>query len=101
MADVKDRYGRDTGGELRGEAGGGPAARLRWYRSTRSDEKGKPLSGMRAKASRRRRMIAKGMDHKVGSQPGGPGSVNWTPIGPSVVSSGVTESGRVMALAIG
>jgi hypothetical protein len=101
MADVKDRYGRDSGGELRGEAGGGPAPRLRWYRSTRSDEKGKPLSSMRAKASRRRRKIANGMDPIVGGQPGGPGSVNWTPIGPSVVSSGVTESGRVMALAIG
>jgi len=101
MADIKDKYGRDTGRPLTGEPGGGPAARQKWFLSTRRDAKGKPLANIRARASRRRRMVAGGKDPVVGGQPGGPGSVNWTPIGPSVISAGISESGRVMALAVG
>lgn len=37
-----------------------------------------------------------------GGQPGGAGSVNWTPIGPSVIASfGSAVSGRITSLAIG
>ena len=98
MPNARDRYGRDVKTEKRGEPEGGPAKRMKWFRSSRSDAQGKSLAGIRAKAARRRRMIAKGFDKNVPGTPGGPGSVNWTPIGPSVVSRGWTESGRVMAI---
>lgn len=102
MADTIDRYGRGSKNKpprIAGEPDGGPAARVRAFLASRADAKGKPLSGIRAAASRRRRLVAKGLDNLVPGTPGGPGSVNWTPIGPSVING--FESGRVMSIRVG
>jgi hypothetical protein len=82
------------------EADGGPAARLHWFLQSRSNPEGQMLRGIFAKAASDRRRIEQGESNVPGT-PSGPGSVNWTPIGPSVIDSGLVESGRITALAIG
>jgi len=107
MFQTKDKYdwryaGKDDTGQRRGgEPAGGAAARSAWFYRSRSDANGKILSGLWAQAARKRRMMEKGSYGKTAGTPGGPGSVNWTPIGPSVISGGVTESGRVTAIVVG
>src|SRR5580693_5914190 len=108
-----------------GDAGEDPRARAEWFLRSRSGADGRPLRGIFLEASRTRRRIerARRGERTVGDKgrspapldppdpptppgpppapPGPPGSVNWTPIGPSVISSGLVESGRVDALAVG
>ena len=96
----------DAGGDNGGEAdvGDDPAARDQWFLTSRSNPEGQTLRGVVAKASRRRHELTKRQSDPdgTGGTPGGPGSVNWTPIGPSVVSAGsLQDSGRLTSMAIG
>jgi len=93
----------------RGEPPGGPAARAAWFYGSRTDREGKVLSGLWARAVDQRRQLEVAAFDGAGTRPpdlpagtpGGPGSVNWTPIGPSVVLGGLGEAGRITALAAG
>jgi hypothetical protein len=91
-----------------------PATRADAFFASRRDEKGDILEGLFAKAvvERRRQQLEQLDRHKQngaggepGETPGPPGSVNWTPIGPSVIATGTGAnrgvSGRVNALAVG
>jgi hypothetical protein len=89
-----------------------PGARAEWWLASRRDEQGDVLHGAFAKAVARRRTLQRELHARArddggepGGTPGGPGSVNWTPIGPSVVAAGsgqnIGVSGRVTALAVG
>jgi len=94
-----------------------PNGRADWLISARVDANGKPVPGGLARASEARRHLeaerflalfdgGKGNAPPPPTQPGLPGSVNWTPLGPSVVAHGQSSgnppvSGRVNALAVG
>lgn len=75
-------------------------ARDEWFQSSRSGPERKNLRGVYLEASRQRHKLDARYAEFPG-QPGGPGSVNWTPIGPSVISSGIVESGRITSLVVG
>src|SRR5690348_963753 len=83
------------------------AERVRWFYSSRVDAEGKVPRGLIARASAQRRSMAKRIAMESALlQPGGPGSVNWTPLGPSVVAHGQASgapavNGRFTALAVG
>lgn len=81
----------------------GAEERAKWFYGTRSDSKGKVLNGIWARAAHRRRMLEKEAlgSASVAGQPGPMGSVNWTPIGPSVVISGIQDSGRITSIVVG
>lgn len=89
-----------------------PRVRAEWFLASRRDEEGRILHGILAKAIRRRRELQRELNARGGrldgepeGTPGPAGSVNWTPIGPSVVAAGSGQragvSGRVNGLAIG
>jgi hypothetical protein len=79
-----------------------PQARAEWFLSSRSGLDGSKLQGAILKASRaRHRMVDAAAAGTEPGTPGPAGSVNWTPIGPSVIASGWIESGRVTSLVIG
>jgi hypothetical protein len=115
MSENSDKNGprrRDKVSNRINQTGGvsrGPAARANSFLSSRRDSKGKALAGLWAKAITQRRAIEKRTGLRPGGPggsspagtPGGPGSVNWTPIGPSVVTGGINESGRVTAIVVG
>ena len=83
------------------------AERVRWFYSSRVDAEGKVPKGLIARASAQRRTMEKRMAREAPLiAPGGPGSVNWTPLGPSVVAHGQASgspavNGRFTALAVG
>ena len=83
------------------------AERVRWFYSSRVDAEGKVPQGLIARASAQRRSMEKRMAREAPLvAPGGPGSVNWTPLGPSVVAHGQASNnpavnGRFTALAVG
>jgi len=88
------------------EEGEGPEARVEWFLSSRTDREGKPLRRVFLEASRRRHQLEEELRKAAGTAspagtPGPAGSVNWTPLGPSAISSGLVESGRVTCLAAG
>jgi hypothetical protein len=58
------------------------------------------LRGLFLQASRQRHKLQADSGIVAGT-PGGPGTVNWTPIGPSVIKSGVIESGRITSIVVG
>jgi hypothetical protein len=89
----------DRGPEI--ERGGGPADRAAWFYKTRSDQNGKVLSGLWARAAKHRRKLEAEIAGKTAGQPGPAGSVNWTPIGPSVVLAGIQDSGRITSIVVG
>jgi hypothetical protein len=86
-----------------------PAARADAFFETRRDEKGEILEGLFAKAvvERRRQELERlsGAGDEHAGTPGPAGSVNWTPIGPSVIAAGIGPnigvSGRINSLAVG
>jgi hypothetical protein len=83
-----------------------PRARAKWFMKSRVAADGRPLRGVYLKASKRRHeLIAKARGHRAGTVPGGTpgpsGSVNWTPLGPSGISSYIVSSGRVTCMAVG
>lgn len=80
--------------------GATPQERAAWFYKTRSDKHGKVLSGLWARAAKQRRRV-EAETASVAGQPGPAGSVNWTPIGPSVVISGIQESGRITSIVVG
>jgi len=81
-----------------------PLERTRWFYSSRVDAQGRIPAGLIARASaQRRRMVRESLSLVA---PGGPGTVNWTPLGPSVIAHGQatgnpTVNGRFTALAVG
>lgn len=97
--------------EIREREGDDPAARAEAFFETRRNADGEVLSGLYAQAvvERRRQERAQRDASEPGEEPGGtpgpPGSVNWTPIGPSVIATATGQnrgvSGRVNALAVG
>src|SRR5262245_33901231 len=101
-----DRYdevaGRREGGRRREpnerEGDDDPQARFDAFHETRKDPEGRILKN-HLESSRKRHKMIEGTE--PGGTPGGPGSVNWTPIGPSVIAAGIGESGRITALAVG
>lgn len=71
--------------------------------ASRRDQEGRPLLATYGKALQAR---AKALHGQYGggqppTAPGGPGSLNWTPIGPSVVAAGSPVSGRITAIVAG
>ena len=81
-----------------------PAGRARWFYSSRVDAQGNIPRGLIARASAQRHRMAREFPLLV--EPGGPGSVNWTPLGPSAVAHGTATgnpivNGRFTALAVG
>ena len=85
--------------------------RAEWFLSTRRDAEGEVLERVFATAVAARRRAEREQrdrrwgDQRPGATPGPPGSVNWTPIGPSVLAPGSGQhlgvSGRVNAIAAG
>ncbi len=84
------------------------AARMEWFLASRSDAKGEPLRRIFYKGSRQRRRIEfqpKGVGEPP--QPPGPaGTVNWTPLGPTVIAHGQATgnppvSGRITSIVAG
>lgn len=82
-------------------------ARNDWFFSSRRDEKGKVLDRLFAKAVVQRRKAERRQrkGETPAETPGPAGSVNWTPLGPSALSTGsgqnMAVSGRVTAIAAG
>src|SRR5215472_18248753 len=80
--------------------------RIRWFYASRTGPQRTVFRGLIARASAQRLRMALQQRRFPAVAPGGPGSVNWTPLGPSVVAHGQasghpTVSGRVTALAVG
>ncbi|MFD9207092.1 hypothetical protein ACFVZM_12520 [Streptomyces sioyaensis] len=80
--------------------------RREWFYASRSDAEGKVLRDTYARAAARRKHLELRQAELPPASPGGPGSVNWTPIGPSVVALGQATnnppvSGRVTAITAG
>jgi hypothetical protein len=104
--------GRPPGSDLGDEGGeGGPGARAAWFLATRLGREEKLREAMYLHASQQRHLIER---EQRGTEklppppapPGGPGAVNWTPIGPSVLAHGQATSnppvsGRITSLAVG
>lgn len=81
---------------LADEGSGDVADRTRAFLASRSDAEGRPLFGIYAAAAAQRRKM------RAGGTPGGPGSVNWTPLGPSVIAAGSgRDSGRTTSVVAG
>jgi hypothetical protein len=79
-----------------------PSRRLAWFRQSRLDAHGQPLAGTFLEASRLRRRIERGPSGGPKPLPPVPSpGVNWTPLGPTAISSGLIECGRVSAIAVG
>ena len=89
-----------------------PGGRAEFFFASRVDRHGSIPRNLFVKASRIRRRIDRellmeaGVDRAPPAPPGGPGSVNWTPLGPSVIPHGQASthppvSGRVRSLAVG
>lgn len=98
---------QDGGGGRKGESDD-IAERLAWFYASRSDADGRVLSGVFARAAAQRRKLEReqGVGEPPPSPPGGPGSVNWTAIGPSVIAFGQATNhppvaGRVTAIVAG
>ena len=82
------------------------SARTRWFYSSRLGPKQRRPGALIARASAQRRRMALEQRLLVTLATGGPGSVNWTPLGPSVVANGEASgdpavNGRITALAVG
>jgi len=83
--------------------------RSEWFLGSRLSSDSKEISrGLFASASRHRRRLERkeNRGEPPPTPPGGPGTANWTPIGPSVVAHGQASgnppvSGRVNAIAVG
>jgi len=107
-----DGPGRGQGdGDNRGE-GDELRERVDWFLASRRDKKGELQKGFAKAVAQRRAIERKIRLQQLGHEdfgppvpPGGAGSVNWTPIGPSVVAQGsggnTGVSGRVTSLAVG
>jgi hypothetical protein len=88
-----------------------PGGRTAYFLESRVDAKGRIPRKLFFNASRVRRDLdrqlqARGAEDGRPLAPGGPGSVNWTPLGPSVIPHGQADthppvSGRVRSLAVG
>jgi hypothetical protein len=84
--------------------------RMAWYSRSRKGADGQIPTGALTKALEQRRTAERaqlaqeraGTGERPGLQPGGAGSVNWTPLGPSIVAAfGRAVTGRVMSLVVG
>jgi hypothetical protein len=103
---AKDRDVQER--EIEGESDS-PAERLKWFFGSRSDGKGKLLTNIFYKGSRQRRRIEfrlNGAGEPPPQPPGPAGSVNWTPLGPTVVAHGQATgnppvSGRITSVVAG
>lgn len=91
---------RDRGPEIERE-GATPADRADWFYRTRVDQHGKVLKGLWARAAQHRRRLEAELNGQSAGQPGPAGSVNWTPLGPSVVIAGIQDSGRITSIVVG
>ncbi|HUB98860.1 MAG TPA: hypothetical protein VMS11_03440 [Solirubrobacterales bacterium] len=88
-----------------------PGGRISYFYASRVDERGKIPRKLFVNASRARRELDRQLEaaeQQTGLReaPGGPGSVNWTPLGPSAIPHGQASgkppvSGRVRSLAVG
>jgi hypothetical protein len=81
-----------------------PRERERWFYASRGSADGKVPLRLFAKASAQRRRLERKRKEK--RLPGGPGSVNWTPLGPSVIArrqedQALVLSGRINGIAVG
>jgi hypothetical protein len=95
------------------DEGASRAEREEWFYRSRVGKSGKIRRGLYAKASAQRRKLERQARKrpKLGAAeeptpPGGPGTVNWTPIGPSVIPRGQATgnppvSGRIVTIAVG
>ncbi|MDB5354914.1 MAG: hypothetical protein JWN24_1367 [Phycisphaerales bacterium] len=99
----RDRHREQDGGES-----DDLAARMKWFFASRSGAKGKPLTRIFYEGSRQRRRIEFGPNGAGDPpQPPGPaGTVNWTPLGPTVVAHGQATanqpvSGRITSIVAG
>jgi len=90
----------DRGAEKERE-GATPADRADWFYRTRTDQSGKLLKGLWARAAQQRRRLEAESKGEVAGQPGPMGSVNWTPLGPSVILAGMQDSGRITSIVVG
>lgn len=104
--DLRRREPDSGGGEV-----SGASARQAWFFGKRRDPK-KPRPNLILKASRNRHRLEQELRRAATTEagppapPGGAGSVNWTPLGPSAVARGQgagrpTVSGRITAIAVG
>jgi hypothetical protein len=90
----------DSNAETERRPGDDPRARAAWFLRTRSDADGNVLRGIYLEASRQRHRIHNDPARPY-AVPGPPGSVNWTPLGPSAIKGGWIESGRITTIAAG
>ena len=94
LADFKEIARARAGGEGREEFS--VADRAEAFMASRRGPNGTSLGDIYAKALAQRRMLPAGT-------PGGPGSVNWTPLGPSGIPfpGSYNASGRITSIAVG
>jgi hypothetical protein len=118
-----DAEGGTLGREEREGSGDEPYERRRWFRSTREDAEGNMPAGLYLRGSQTKRRLEtrergrrsplerRGFEEGEGGEPppippGGAGSVNWTPLGPSVIARGQASGqpavvGQINGLAVG
>jgi len=93
-------------GEEEGERGDEVAKRLDWFLASRVDRKRKLKRGLLAEASKQKRKRERALlEDEPPSPPGPPGTLNWTPIGPSEIARGQATgnppvSGRITEIAL-
>src|SRR5262245_23259443 len=86
-----------------------PERRGEWFLKSRLGAEKKLIEGLYLRASRQRHRLELKVSRGPGAPPappGGPGTVNWTPIGPSVIAHGQAStnppvSGRITSIVAG
>jgi hypothetical protein len=85
-----------------------PGGRLEWFLATRRDNEDKGVDRLYLRGSRQRHAATRQKPEpgEPPAPPGGVGSVNWTPIGPSVIAHGQASgnppvSGRITSIVVG
>jgi len=100
---------KDTGEQERIGEADDPGGRGEWFLASRNDADGKVIDRLYIRGSRHRHKFTYRPKREPGeppAPPGGVGTVNWTPIGPSVVAHGQASSnppvsGRITSIVAG
>jgi hypothetical protein len=103
------RQPEDTSEQLRIGEADDPGGRLEWFLATRRDTEDTGVDRLYLRGSRQRHAATYRQKPEPGeppAPPGGVGSVNWTPIGPSVIAHGQASgnppvSGRITSIVVG